>query len=217
MAGNFLRSPSTFSLTAGSLKLISEFAGFTDCCGDLSWSRAQVWALNLQAERAEGNKTYRFHTLCCRALYSPKVALIAGSPTRTRNVSSIALRLPKETMLVDCGEATARQIVVAGIEPASITNIFITHLHGDHCFGLMGIVEHISKARRATRSTVCHTFLQSLHLLSRLKGSAVIWMLELSWTLSDKTCLAANLPSNYSCQRQKDIENLTSCMNVLSI
>ena len=76
--------------------------------------------------------------------------LYAGAPTRTRNVSSIALRLPKQTLMVDCGEATCRQAVVAGIKPQSIKNIFITHLHGDHCFGLVGMLNFIGGARRGT-------------------------------------------------------------------
>lgn len=63
-------------------------------------------------------------------------------------MSSIALRLPHQTFLVDCGEATCRQAVVAGINPPSVTNIFITHLHGDHCFGLVGMLDLISNARR---------------------------------------------------------------------
>lgn len=78
------------------------------------------------------------------------MACFVGAPTRTRNVSSIALRLPHQTFLVDCGEATCRQAVVAGINPLTIKNIFITHLHGDHCFGLVGLLDLISNARRST-------------------------------------------------------------------
>jgi ribonuclease Z len=66
----------------------------------------------------------------------------AGVPTRARNVSSVALRLPQrgETWLFDCGEATQHQLQRTPIKISQITRIFITHLHGDHLFGLMGLL-----------------------------------------------------------------------------
>jgi ribonuclease Z len=67
----------------------------------------------------------------------------AGVPAKERNVSSIALQLLEErgaTWLFDCGEATQHQILHTSIRPRRIENIFITHLHGDHIFGLPGLL-----------------------------------------------------------------------------
>jgi ribonuclease Z len=66
----------------------------------------------------------------------------AGVPTRARNVSSVALRLPQraEVWLFDCGEATQHQLQRTPIRISQISRIFITHLHGDHLFGLMGLL-----------------------------------------------------------------------------
>ena len=63
-------------------------------------------------------------------------------PTRSRNVSSLALNLPQrgEVWLFDCGEGTQHQIIRSDISISRITRIFITHLHGDHLFGLMGLL-----------------------------------------------------------------------------
>ncbi|MED4973172.1 ribonuclease Z [Geobacillus kaustophilus NBRC 102445] len=67
----------------------------------------------------------------------------AGVPAKERNVSSIALQLLDErgaTWLFDCGEATQHQILHTAIRPRRIEHIFITHLHGDHLFGLPGLL-----------------------------------------------------------------------------
>ncbi|MYL63200.1 ribonuclease Z [Bacillus hwajinpoensis] len=65
----------------------------------------------------------------------------AGVPSTKRNVSSTALRLDSgEVWLFDCGEATQHQILSSTITLSRLTKIFITHLHGDHIFGLPGLL-----------------------------------------------------------------------------
>lgn len=66
----------------------------------------------------------------------------SGVPTRARNVSSVALRLPQraELWLFDCGEGTQHQILRSDLKMSQLRRIFITHLHGDHIFGLLGLL-----------------------------------------------------------------------------
>ncbi|CEG27762.1 ribonuclease Z [Bacillus sp. B-jedd] len=67
----------------------------------------------------------------------------AGVPAKLRNVTSIALKLLEERgaiWLFDCGEATQHQILHTSLKPRRIEKIFITHLHGDHIYGLPGLL-----------------------------------------------------------------------------
>jgi ribonuclease Z len=77
----------------------------------------------------------------------------SGVPTRSRNVSAVALRLPQraEFWLFDCGEGTQHQILRSDLKISQLTRIFVTHLHGDHIFGLMGLLATYGLAGSPTR------------------------------------------------------------------
>ncbi|MDC3175693.1 ribonuclease Z [Prochlorococcus sp. AH-716-D13] len=66
----------------------------------------------------------------------------SGVPTLTRNVSSLALKLSQtaEVWLFDCGEGTQHQLMRSNIKSSQIKKIFITHMHGDHIYGLPGLL-----------------------------------------------------------------------------
>jgi ribonuclease Z len=63
----------------------------------------------------------------------------AQIPTVKRNHSSILLNYKDENILIDCGEGTQRQFRKARLNPCKITRILITHWHGDHVLGLIGL------------------------------------------------------------------------------
>lgn len=66
------------------------------------------------------------------------------APTRTRNHNGYLLRWDAEGLLFDPGEGTQRQLVHAGVPSTRITRILLTHLHGDHCLGLPGVLQRIA-------------------------------------------------------------------------
>ncbi|MCP3032635.1 ribonuclease Z [Halobacillus sp. A1] len=81
----------------------------------------------------------------------------SGVPSKDRNVSSLALRLLEKrgtTWVFDCGEATQHQILNTNIRPRRIEKIFITHLHGDHIYGLPGLLSSRSFQGGETPVTV---------------------------------------------------------------
>ncbi len=66
-------------------------------------------------------------------------------PTKERNHSAILLRYRNENILIDCGEGTQRQLRICGFQPPRLTRILLTHWHGDHFFGLPGIIDNLAR------------------------------------------------------------------------
>jgi len=76
----------------------------------------------------------------------------AGAPTRQRNVTALAL-LPDQGSawyLIDCGEATQHQLLNTPLSVHGLQAIFITHVHGDHCYGLPGLLASAAMNGRKT-------------------------------------------------------------------
>ena len=71
----------------------------------------------------------------------------ASRPTVERGVSSLAVIREGETMLVDCGEGTQRQMMRYGISFA-FGDLFFTHTHSDHILGLTGLVRTLQLGGR---------------------------------------------------------------------
>lgn len=66
------------------------------------------------------------------------------APTRHRNHNGYLLRWDGHHILFDPGEGTQRQLVLAGLSGADIHRICLTHFHGDHCFGLPGVLARMA-------------------------------------------------------------------------
>ncbi len=76
---------------------------------------------------------------------------VSGIPTKDRNHSAIIWNHygeKRETFLLDCGEGTQRQMLIAGINFMDIDKIFITHWHADHFAGLIPLIQTMNLEKR---------------------------------------------------------------------
>ena len=78
----------------------------------------------------------------------------AAVPTRERHLSGMALVRQGTMVLFDCGEGTQYQLMRAGLMRTRLEAICISHLHGDHYFGLMGLLSTLALRRRETPLTL---------------------------------------------------------------
>lgn len=65
-------------------------------------------------------------------------------PSKIRNVTSVAIQMPGEVLMLDCGEGTQRQLMRSSVSFMKIKKIFISHLHADHFLGLPGLIQSMS-------------------------------------------------------------------------
>lgn len=81
----------------------------------------------------------------------------AGMPTRERNVTGLAVAIEQQRdwYLVDCGEGTQHRLLRTPYSAARLRAIFITHVHGDHCYGLPGLIASAQMGGRRLPLTVC--------------------------------------------------------------
>lgn len=65
-------------------------------------------------------------------------------PSPGRGLPAISLQIDEISNLLDCGEGTQKQMMKLGVSFMSVDNVFITHFHGDHFLGLLGLVQSMS-------------------------------------------------------------------------
>jgi ribonuclease Z len=67
----------------------------------------------------------------------------SATPVHNRNPTAQLLNCNEKFYLIDCGEGTQQQLIKYGFKASKIDFIFISHLHGDHYFGLIGLLSSL--------------------------------------------------------------------------
>jgi len=160
--------------------------------------------------------------------------LILGSngalPAHNRFPSAQLINIHEKFFLVDCGEGTQFQLRKYGVKLSRIQDIFITHLHGDHVYGLPGLLtSYILMGREEPlnvygptgiepylRQTLQQTSLQppyplSVHTISNFNGAVIMENDELcvkSLPLDHKVPCCGYLFSERKARRKLNIQKL---------
>ena len=87
---------------------------------------------------------FRVHILGCGS----------ALPTLHHNASAQVVEMRGKLFLVDCGEGTQVQLRRSRLRFTKISAVFITHLHGDHCFGLIGMLSTFGLLGRTARLAI---------------------------------------------------------------
>ena len=75
-------------------------------------------------------------------------------PTEERHLSALAIERRGRVLLFDCGEGTQYRLLHAGLKRTRVDAVFVTHLHGDHCYGLPGLLSTLALQERTDPVTL---------------------------------------------------------------
>jgi len=78
----------------------------------------------------------------------------SATPTKGRNLPAVVIRREGQVVLMDCGEGTQKSFVERGLGINKEMVVLITHLHGDHVNGLLGLLQTMSMSQRGKKLTL---------------------------------------------------------------
>lgn len=107
----------------------------------------------------------------------------SAAPTLLHNPTSQVLNVRDNLLMIDCGEGTQLAMRKARLKLSRLNHIFISHLHGDHCLGLIPLMSTLSLLQRTGTITV-HTFSEGVELFRQM---AKIFCNETSFNLQFNT------------------------------
>lgn len=74
----------------------------------------------------------------------------SATPTPERNPSAHVLNVHEQFFLIDCGEGTQQRLIRCGINPMKLQAVFLSHLHGDHVYGVFGLISTLGLMGKKT-------------------------------------------------------------------
>ena len=106
----------------------------------------------------------------------------AAIPTKMRNPSSQVVNVHDDLYLVDCAEGTQLSLINQGISLMKFNQVFISHLHGDHFFGLIGLVTSMHLMGRKKRLVIFgpEGLTEILDVMLKHSGTRLTYPLEVT-------------------------------------
>lgn len=89
----------------------------------------------------------------------------SATPSRRHLPACQVIEHNRELLMIDCGEGAQRSMMMQGLSFTRLRHIFISHLHGDHCLGLPGLLSTLSLHQMGGTITV-HTFAEGAKIFS---------------------------------------------------
>ena len=105
------------------------------------------------------SNNFTIHTLGCGS----------AKPTPAHQPSSTVVDHRGRLFMIDCGEGAQRSFQFHRLKPNRLGHIFLTHLHGDHVFGLPGLIGSMGLQQEGGSITI-HTFEEGREILSKIFG-----------------------------------------------
>ena len=103
------------------------------------------------------SNNFTIHTLGCGS----------AKPTPAHQPSSTVVDHRGRLFMIDCGEGAQRTFQLHRLKPSRLSNIFLTHLHGDHVFGLPGFIGTMGLQQEGGVVTI-HTFEDGREIISKI-------------------------------------------------
>jgi len=109
----------------------------------------------------------------------------SATPIHNRNPSAQALNINEKLYLIDCGEGTQQQMLKFDVKASRIEHIFISHLHGDHYLGLVGLLSSLHlNGRKKPINLYCPELLKEI-IDIQLKSSETELQYEVAYRFTD--------------------------------
>ena len=112
----------------------------------------------------------------------------SATPIYNRNPTSQALNINERLYLIDCGEGTQQQMLRFDIKASRIDHIFISHLHGDHYLGLVGLLSsmHLNGRKKELKLFGPEHLLEIINLQLKYSETTLQYPIEFTITNTDR-------------------------------
>src|ERR1700755_45061 len=112
----------------------------------------------------------------------------SATPIYNRNPTSQVLNINERLYLVDCGEGTQQQMLRFDVRASRIDHIFISHLHGDHYLGLVGLLSsmHLNGRKKALKLFGPPQLIEIIDLQLKYSETTLQYDIEFTVTNPDK-------------------------------